>query len=172
MPSVELDIKSDLTYLEDGALTIQTSKSSGNIFQILDDGIYAMGTYDWNIRDGQKTPGITVGIISEFYPVANSATGQIAVTGLVHRSFVSTGEKVGEKLVGLNGADLFRSPVDYCLPGDVFRVKVSDTEYDYYLIIKTDPLKNDENGYSPGNVITDYAKLGRWGEFHQTGGGT
>ena len=167
MPQLVLDLANDMTCNTNGDVTIQLSSQEGNLFQIKEDGLYAKTAYDWNIRDGQKTEGITVGIASDYYPLTTNASGRIALTGLVHRTFLSTGENVGEKLVGLNGSDEFRSQLDYCLPGDIFRVKNDDDTYDYYLIIKTDPLK-DDNGYAYGNIVTDYAKLGTWGAFNVT----
>jgi len=133
--------------------------------ELNDDGIYALGLSNtWNIRDGEKTEGVTVGIRSTFYPLTSNATGRIALTGIVHRTFTSTGSNIGEKLVGRNSADTFRSDLDHCLPGDVFRVKLPLDEsgiqkYDYYLILTTDP-KKDDNGYGLGNVVGKYAKLG------------
>lgn len=167
MPSIELDLNTDFKVNDDGELTLAISTDESNLLQVNDDGIYALGTTDMlGVKNGQKTEGITVGIQSTFYPLTENASGRIATTGIVHRTFTSTGEKPGEKLTGRNTNEKFRAGLDHVLPGDIFRVKhAEDSEdpdvYDYYLVLTCDP-KKDDNGYALGNVVDKYVKLGSY----------
>lgn len=170
MPRIDLDLNSDLMVTDDGYLTLRISPDEDNALSIASDGLLSVGALSvsgWNSKSGQILEGLTIGQVSFYNKNPSNPSGRIATTGIIHRVFTSHGEKPGEELTGRFTKDYFRSDMDYCLPGDIFRVKIdNDDNYDYYLILKVDPRKEGDK-YEPGNMIAQYVKLGTFGDLSE-----
>ena len=171
MPRIDLDLNTDLMVTDDGYLTLRISPDEGNSLSIESDGLMSVGSMSvtgWNSKSGQILEGLTIGQVSFYNKETSNPTGRIAATGIVHRVFTSHGEKPGEELTGRMSCDPFRFDMDYCLPGDIFRVSIdNDDNYDYYLILKVDPRKEGDK-YEPGNKIARYVKLGTFGHLSES----
>lgn len=170
MPRIDLDLNTDLMVTDDGYLTLRISPDEDNSLSLTSDGLMSVGAVSvsgWNSKSGQILEGLTIGQVSVYNKNPSNPSGRIATTGIVHRVFTSHGEKPGEELTGRFTKDYFRSDMDYCLPGDIFRVRIdNDDHYDYYLILKVDPRKEGDK-YEPGNMIARYVKLGTFGDLSE-----
>jgi hypothetical protein len=170
MPRIDLDLNTDLMVTDDGYLTLRISPDEDNSLSLTSDGLMSVGSVSvsgWNAKSGQILEGLTIGQVSVYNKNLSNPSGRIATTGIVHRIFTSHGEKPGEELTGRFTKDYFRSDMDYCLPGDIFRVRIdNDDHYDYYLILKVDPRKEGDK-YEPGNMIARYVKLGTFGDLSE-----
>lgn len=171
---IDLDLANDLKVTEDGYVTIKISPDEGNSLSIESDGLMSVGLSTingWNASEGQILQGLTIGPVSIYNKNKANPSGRISTTGIVHRTFTAHSEdKIGEDLTGRMTYDKFRPDLDYCLPGDIFRVKVDrldDTKalFNYYLITKVD-AKKEGDVYNPGNKIARYVKLGTWGDLN------
>jgi hypothetical protein len=152
MPTIELDLDTDLTTNNSSELTFNISPDEGNTLMIRPgDGLYApspsgMGTGypDTTIvRDG-----VRIGFANPFDNTTSSH--RVSLTSIVHRIYTSDEDK-GKVLID------FRPEIDCILAGDMYRVKDGHGTWSYYLITWT-----SETSTGVGNQILSSIFLGSW----------
>ena len=128
--TLQLDIGSDLKFDENGAVGLNIKSEVEGRLTIEDDGIYVAAPAGKLIGGGTvyegpyDNEGLRVGANCPFGRIDNPSIDEpmmITCTDRVHRVFESLDDK-GKQLMDFN------PDVDCTLPGDMYRVRVVDTD--------------------------------------------